>query len=882
MTGMWIASFVLPLAAAFALSTDSATASSLYHTPSVQGEQDPSADRTSHNFVDLSRMAGSKVDDAVRGWLAERGLREGPNEDGTSFVAVGRAEVAVPTTSPQWVVARCLAYDAALMSAREEMVKYLGVELGNESQTDMIDDPFGPGDGGEVSSLAEAIAQKAQLVEVTELDAELAELGVPADAIERLSVPQKHVEFRHRVMNRFVSTAAQRVAGLRALTTVEGDGDGGAYSVAVICRWSQVDAALASTILQGGSPNAASVGKRFDEVLAGEGGSVPSTGQELTDRLADQFGVRLVTDADGHQAVIAFGQDGPSLNVTESAALTGQKIRNSRSRAIQMAQGALAQFLNSTLNLEDETIRRQVWEKLVIRRGDRLEIPADTAQFVNRLQKEASAFARVELSGVHVLKNWQGNHPVFGHPVVGVVLMWSPRSDELARLMRSVADNPGLADRLPGRSAAAARPSSGVRVADDFERPTANAAEPSSAPRRDAPGTRSVEVFGFGADDREAIDNALVEAVRQVLGATVDADQTLRTRAQFMAADLKESNTVATDHAAHVRVATKGVVRSYRVLSRDLDERGMRVRVAVDVGMFDAAALRRAPWRIVVLPFESASGTLTSGIDGRVERLAVDLAPLGSAIDATLRRHLLQSQRFDVLERDALAEVQAELDRIGRGETPHDDLVRLRQRVSADFILIGAVRRADLAARFIDLSGATWGFSRQMSYDVAVDCRIVEVPTGRVEDMQTFSFVASDRKPTHVDAQNVEVGELFGEIADMAALALADAMLDRAHLLLVAKVDPEGFRDAEGALKAVLYLNQGGSRFRRGDLFEIWSVGEAIPDPADPTRSLGSDEELVAEIQITDVKQTFVKGVLLAGDAQRVAVGSITRRKAKD
>lgn len=404
-----------------------------------------------------------------------------------------------------------------------------------------------------------------------------------------------------------------------------------------------------------------------------------------------------------------------------------------------------------------------------------------------------------------------------------------------------------------------------------------------SAPgqERAAPAPGTVTVRGSGADERAATENALLEAVRQVLGVTTE-DETMTRKLLLIRGslqgtllapregDLSIGEEVATGLRERVRTSTRGVVESYRLLARGHDGSVDWVELEVKVAKFDRKQWRDGPFTMAVLPMAAATAVYDRRVDGITERGTIDLGPTAERFTAGVRRLLVQSRRVEVLEREDTAPIAAELARALADSAAAKEAVKLRQQLTADYLLTLAIDHAEVTADAVDLKGL--GFSRRQGFDVAVRFQLVETATGVIAAQRLFRVAqpleAAGKAADTPDADTA--GFLAFAFADL-QVQLVDALFDVLAPIKVALTET-GANGGE-----TVWLNQGGGRFAIGDLFDVFATGVPIVDP-DSGEVLDHREMLVATVRAVEVKDRVVVAEVVAGDGKKVAKGAVARR----
>ena len=183
-----------------------------------------------------------------------------------------------------------------------------------------------------------------------------------------------------------------------------------------------------------------------------------------------------------------------------------------------------------------------------------------------------------------------------------------------------------------------------------------------------------VDAQGTGATRKEAISDALQDAVSQVNGAEIAAEMSSSVKEDFSEKDGKEEHSTEEAFQESVKKKTKGVIRSWKLLSEEKEkgEGGLWiVNLNVTVAQYKLSKqLERL--RITVAPFQ-VSPTVS---DGQLATQFMESFPNG------LVGYLSQSRRFALLDRDFLENQAQELDFIKRGDVRAEELAKLGNKLS--------------------------------------------------------------------------------------------------------------------------------------------------------------------------------------------------------
>jgi curli biogenesis system outer membrane secretion channel CsgG len=167
----------------------------------------------------------------------------------------------------------------------------------------------------------------------------------------------------------------------------------------------------------------------------------------------------------------------------------------------------------------------------------------------------------------------------------------------------------------------------------------------------------------------------------------------------------------------------------------------------------------------------------------------VPAGPINQRLTQKVVTQLVQSRKYTVLDREFMADIQDELDRIRMGEMPISEMAKLGQKLSADYLLVGTIGRMEIEERpfTVKLTGYR-GLTRRGR--VSIDYRVQEVANGKVawsgEASVDFSEETSD------DAFGSSGADGMDGIIDQAADQLVTEILESSHPIRIVKVGPGG------------------------------------------------------------------------------------------
>ena len=245
---------------------------------------------------------------------------------------------------------------------------------------------------------------------------------------------------------------------------------------------------------------------------------------------------------------------------------------------------------------------------------------------------------------------------------------------------------------------------------------------------------------------------------------------------------------------------------------------------------------------------------------------------IGDAMAEMLTTELIKTDRFVVVERQALQDVVGEQELGQTGLVRKETASKVGQILGAQIIVRGVVSEFEenesgvgggISFRGIRLGG------KGSNALVAVDIRLIDTATGQVLQSHNASGKAS--------STSVGLGLTRGDV-DFASEAFRNAPIGQATRqaiqeairFIIARMEKVPF--AAKVVKAEgnrIFINAGSSmNIREGDRFNAYTVGEEFVDP-DTGLSLGADEKFAGTVDVTEVLEKYSIGVSSANTTLR-------------
>jgi curli biogenesis system outer membrane secretion channel CsgG len=201
----------------------------------------------------------------------------------------------------------------------------------------------------------------------------------------------------------------------------------------------------------------------------------------------------------------------------------------------------------------------------------------------------------------------------------------------------------------------------------------------------------TVEVEMTGATRDAAVQAALQEAVAQVNGLVVRANRAERTTTEDKDGDLTSTQRGDDD----VRKVSRGVVKSYRIINSGHNADGWTVRLSAQVMKYQSPLGMGKRSKLAVMPFRYGVSGFKIGGDGPDNVRPADM--VAQDISGVITKTYTQSGTCNVLSRFGLTEMAQE-EKLITEHSPVKEMVKVGQRLGADYLVVGYVRDLYVAA----------------------------------------------------------------------------------------------------------------------------------------------------------------------------------------
>jgi len=340
-----------------------------------------------------------------------------------------------------------------------------------------------------------------------------------------------------------------------------------------------------------------------------------------------------------------------------------------------------------------------------------------------------------------------------------------------------------------------------------------------------------VTVKGQGPTLEVAINKALLNAIGQVNGKMIDSSTILLSsecaketgnNLEYVSSELSQRN---------ISTATKGLVSSYKVLDSSKTENGSwHVCICAKIARYKSSKKSKRK-RIAIMPLRVSRNVFS--LNGCV----IDKKESARLLAEKINARLVQSRRFTVLDRDYQQETLKEKNLILSGDVPMEELVRLGERLVADYIIVGTIESINIKLQQKKFpSGHIHHFSKGL---VSVTFRVVDLATHQVVLAAVLDI------PVSIGDSSGIISVVLNPVANK----ISEKILNSIYPLMVVQVNG-----------SQIVLGQGGGGIKEGSVYKVYHYGKRIVDPYNK-EFLGYEEIYCATIEIQRVlpKMSYAK-----------------------
>ncbi|EAI2873612.1 TPA: CsgG/HfaB family protein [Campylobacter jejuni] len=347
--------------------------------------------------------------------------------------------------------------------------------------------------------------------------------------------------------------------------------------------------------------------------------------------------------------------------------------------------------------------------------------------------------------------------------------------------------------------------------------------------------TKQAQGEGYGVTYEQAVGKALADAISRMYGGSLSQSTNFKTKSTKD----KNGQNLEKSFNDEIRRATKGSFDSYEVISKIQTNDGFNVKVVIKktttTKKYQAPGLSADNRRSITV-FDSTPDAAKRGI--------------GSALQQKIISDLLQSRKFNVLDRDSSGYYEMEKALIKSGDAASDEVYKLKNVLATDYILLFSISGLEGKQKTSNLTGKS-----KTEIEVIVDYRVLLFATRQIKFSNTLSMKVN-LKDNSLSANEAALKQIANRISG--------DILNAIYPLKVAAVENNEVVFSQS-------LNQ-------GDVYECFALGKAIKDTY-TKENTGRVESKTGSIEITRTspKLSYAKiteGSVKVGDICRPLIGS--------
>ncbi|MBK1991042.1 hypothetical protein JG676_00140 [Campylobacter sp. 2018MI35] len=342
--------------------------------------------------------------------------------------------------------------------------------------------------------------------------------------------------------------------------------------------------------------------------------------------------------------------------------------------------------------------------------------------------------------------------------------------------------------------------------------------------------TKQTQGEGYGSTYEQAIGKALADAISRMYGGTLSQSTNFKTHSKKD----KNGQNLEKTYNGEIRRVTKGNFDSYEVISKTQTDNGFNVKVIIKktttTKKYQTPGLSADNRRSIVV-FDSTPDPIKRGI--------------GASLQQKIISDLLQSRKFNVLDRDSNGYYEMEKAIIKSSDTASDEIYKLKNVLATDYILLFSISGLDGKQKTSNLTGKT-----KTEVEVVIDYRVLLFATRQIKFSNTLSMKVN-LKDNSLSANESVLKQIANRISG--------DILNAIYPLKVASVENNEVVFSQS-------LNQ-------GDTYECFSLGKVIKD-AYTKENTARVETKTGNIEITRTSPKLSYAKIIEGS---VKVGDICR-----
>lgn len=345
---------------------------------------------------------------------------------------------------------------------------------------------------------------------------------------------------------------------------------------------------------------------------------------------------------------------------------------------------------------------------------------------------------------------------------------------------------------------------------------------------------KTVEAFGNGNTETEAVSWAQINAIQQVTGSanvvSEWADESLTTN--------YEGTSTQESYALKILKTAAGIIRSYEIKSTSYNE---------------SENLWTAVLNVKVLDVDRTTGRKSIFIPAAIAK-SESAKSFAKHLTASIKSQLASSRKFSLFERNLNENIDSELDSILKNPiVPLSYKVFSNEGYPLELVLTTNIETASIKVQ-------EWKPSSNLmsvkipAVSVGVSYQIIDVFSSKVEfqDIANFNLDPKDFENSELRINESNISLIT---ADIIGSRIVNKILDAIYPAIITSISDEN----------TISLNFGSEFYQKGDVFEIYRRGSRIYDPY-TEEFISWDEKLIGKVRLTRVLSKLSFGIIEASE----------------
>jgi len=362
-----------------------------------------------------------------------------------------------------------------------------------------------------------------------------------------------------------------------------------------------------------------------------------------------------------------------------------------------------------------------------------------------------------------------------------------------------------------------------------------------------------VEVSGYGLNKTAAIQNALIEAVKQKNGAYVQSvKQAFRSNSNQYVSDGEDSASLIRMNSAmnqRVKIATSGFIDNYQVIDMQQSDDGYEATIRIVTVEYRApgnSANKRR--KMVIVP------SYTENFSFNVLNRTKSTRDVSYNLSQELTNAITQTRKFAILDRNNQNAYNNETKVIVSPSAQKDEILKLGQVLGADYLVVSTIKEFKILKQKKMLTSIGREVVKLKAF-ATINYQILTMSTRQIKWSNTIDF--------EFTPQGNSNQQIFYNVLKKISKDLTTEIIENIYPIRVAKVSGNG--------NAVLTQTA-----PLGSVYNVYSMGEKLFDPY-TKEFLGYDEVKIGTIKIVRSLAKVAYGEVIEGHIQ----GNSICRKAK-